>query len=403
MSASMQTEQVIAEERPAEAGALADREGRTASAQPAGGARYRFLIAAGGTGGHVLPGLRVADELRRRGHACTLIGTPRGMETRLAPKAGYPLELIESGRWQGGSWAGRLWTLAGAPWAVLQAARALDRVRPQAVLSLGGYAAAAASAAALAREIPLAILEPNAIPGLTHRLLGPFASRALTAFEEAAGYFPAGRSAVIGMPVREEFFNVPPRRPGRPFTILITGGSQGARRLNEAVIEALERWSAQNVLAQIRFLHQTGEQDFARVLQAYERHGARASVAPFFEDMPHRFAEADLVVCRAGASAVAELCAAGRASILVPYPFAADQHQLRNAEALAKAGGARLVRNQELTGERLAAEVDVCRRSGLEAMEAAARSRARPMAAQDAADCLEELARAAQRRYQHVS
>ena len=348
-----------------------------------------FVMAGGGTGGHVIPGLAVARELRQRGHAAVFVGASRGMEARLVPAAGFPLELLRAGALKKVSWRERLRTAVQLPAGLAQAASVLDRIRPRAVFSLGGYAAGPVLLMALMKDIPVVVMEPNAMPGFAHRLVGRFVRRALLGFGQAARFFPQGRWEVTGIPVREEFFRTPAKMHQPPWTVLITGGSQGSHRLNTAASEAAAGWALEN----ITFLHQTGENEYNEICFKYRQRGARAEVAPFFEDMPGAFARADLVVCRSGASAVAELAAAGRASILVPFPFAADQHQLRNAQAMQAAGAARLVEDRGLTGERLSAELrEMLETPGrLEAMELGARRMARPDAARRAAEVLESI------------
>jgi len=356
--------------------------------------RATFVVAAGGTGGHVLPGLEVARELRARGHDCCFVGTPRGLESRLVPAAGFPIEFVAAGALKQVSMARRLRTFLDMPRALIAARQILEQRRPAAVLGLGGYASGPIMLMALARGIPVVVLEPNAKPGLANRLAGPFAAWALLGFAEAGGYFPDKRQEFSGIPIRKEFFNLPARTNRNPFTVLVTGGSQGSRRINQAVLAAAKTWADDRRLSSVRLLHQTGEREFKEVSAAHQTSGIDAKVSAFFDDMPTAFAEADVVVCRAGASAVAELNAAGKASILVPYPFAADQHQLRNAEAMQQVGAARLVLDSELTGERLTAEIMklVDNPERLVEMEAAARSRAVSGAAERAADRLESLA-----------
>ena len=356
--------------------------------------RATFVIAAGGTGGHVLPGLEVARELRARGHDCCFVGTPRGLEGRLVPAAGFPIEFVAAGAWKQVSMARRFRTFVDMPRALIAAREILERRRPAAVLGLGGYASGPIMLMALARAVPVVVLEPNAKPGLANRLAGPFAAWALLGFAEAGEYFPDERQEVSGIPIRKEFFHLPARVHRDPFTVLVTGGSQGSRRINQAVLAAARTWADDRRLPGIRLLHQTGEKGFQEVRSAYEAAGIDVEVSAFLDDMPRAFLEADVVVCRAGASAVAELNAAGKASILVPYPFAADQHQLRNAEAMQQAGAARLVLDEELTAERLTAEIaNLLENPGrLEQMEAGARSRALSGAARRAADRLESLA-----------
>ena len=358
-----------------------------------------FVIAAGGTGGHVLPGLEIARELRARGHGCCFAGTPRGLEGRLVPAAGFPIEFVAAGALKQVSMARGLRTFAGLPRALITAREILERWRPAAVLGLGGYASGPVMLMALARDLPVVVLEPNAKPGLANRLAGPFSAWALLGFAEAGGYFPNKRQEVSGIPIREEFFHLPVRSHRTPFTVFATGGSQGSRRINQAVLKAAREWQLGGRLPGMRLLHQTGEKEFEEIRDAYQVSGIGAEVSPFFDDMPRAFGEADVVVCRAGASAVAELSAAGKASILVPYPFAADQHQLRNAEAMQRAGAARLVLDEELTAERLSAEIVnlAGNPARLQEMEAAARSRALSGAAKRAADRLERLAGASRR------
>ena len=353
-----------------------------------------FMIAAGGTGGHVFPGIEVARRLRQRHHRCVFLGTRQGQESRLVPRAGFEIEFLRTGAWQGQSILRRMKTLVRMPLGLIEAGSILDRNRPAAVLSLGGYSSAPLMLMALLREIPLVIMEPNAKPGLANRLAGPFAARALVAFPQARSYFAAGRGEVSGIPIRKEFFELQPRTGRSPFTVLITGGSQGARSLNQAVVEALPSWRAGAGPSELRILHQTGERDFERVRSAYGTIDEGWRVDAFFHDMPAQFAEADLIVCRAGASAVAELCAAGKASILVPYPRAADQHQLLNARAQEQAGAAIVVLDRELSGKRLAEQVSCLRKNPalLARMEKAAQSRAQPGAAERAADLLEQFA-----------
>ena len=350
-----------------------------------------YLIAAGGTGGHVFPGLEVARELRRRGHHAVFVGTQRGLESRVALESGFPIEFVQTDALKGVS-LGRRWrTMLCMPGTLVKAASILDRHRPAAVLSLGGYAAGPLALMALLRDVPLIILEPNARPGLSNRLVGPFASWSLLGFPGGERYFARNRCEVSGIPIREEFFQLPPRNRRTPMTVLITGGSQGSQSLNRALIEALPLWARHRRLGEMRFLHQTGLNEQESVQSAYESHGANARVEAFFDDMPAAFAQADLVVCRAGASAVAEAGAAGKASILVPYPFAADQHQLLNARAVEQAGAARVMLDREITGSRLVEEVDrlVGDPDQLRQLERAARRLAMPGAARKIADRLE--------------
>jgi UDP-N-acetylglucosamine--N-acetylmuramyl-(pentapeptide) pyrophosphoryl-undecaprenol N-acetylglucosamine transferase len=349
-------------------------------------------MAGGGTGGHVIPLVAVARELRRRGHAPFFVGTRQGLEARLVPAEGFPIEWIEIGALKRVGPARVVRTLWQLPRSVAQVGRLLKLRRPAAVFSMGGYAAGPAMLAAWLRGIPVVLMEPNAVAGLTNRWMGRFAARALVNFAEAAAQFPGGKTELAGLPVRDEFFSIPPKSRSGVFTLLITGGSQGSRRLNLA---ARQSWPLfRRADFPLRLIHQCGHQEHTVLAREFAASGLEGEVVPFLEDMPRALAEADLVVCRSGAGAVSELAAAGRPAILVPFPFAADQHQLRNAEALARAGAARLVPDAELTGERLFQEVSrlASDRDALERMGRAARSLARPGAAARAADILEELA-----------
>lgn len=230
------------------------------------------------------------------------------------------------------------------------------------------------------------------MPGFTNRVIGRLVARALISFAETAAYFPKGRTEITGLPVREEFFAIPSKAPGETLNILITGGSQGSRTLNRA---ARECWPLlRNSAMAVRIVHQTGPRDFEETRAAHENSGIDGEIVPFITDMPAAIEKADLVVCRSGAGAVSELAAAGRASVLVPFPFAADDHQTRNAEALARSGAARMIRDGDLTGETLFQAISELKsKSGeLERMAAAARKFAKPGAARRAADVLEELA-----------
>jgi len=357
------------------------------------------MMAGGGTGGHVVPALAVARELRTDGHNVRFIGVRRGMEAKLVPAENFPIEWIEIGGLKRVGFRQTLATLAELPWSVWQAARILERTAPSAVFSTGGYVAGPVLLAALWKRLPVVIMEPNAVPGFTHRKLASFVTRALLSFPETERWFPAGRAEVTGLPVREAFFAVPPKPRGGKLTILITGGSQGSRTLNRAVEESWPLWAKAWPKGAIRLIHQTGASAYPEIaprFQATVASGAiEGEVTAFLDDMPRAFAEADLVVSRAGMGAVSELAAAGKPSILVPFPAASDRHQLRNAEAFEKAGAARLVLDCDLTGPRFVQEVTrLLKEAGaLEKMGQAAREFARPGAARRAADVLEALCR----------
>lgn len=346
-----------------------------------------FVMAGGGTGGHVMPALAVARELRARGHAARFIGTRRGLEGKLAPAEKFPIEWIEIGGLNRVGLRKMLVTLGELPFSIWTAARMLDHDRPRAVFSTGGFVAGPVLLAALWKRIPIVIMEPNAIPGFTHRKLARFVSRALVSFPEAARWFPPAVTEVTGLPVREEFFAIRAKPRGQKLTVLFTGGSQGSRTLNRAAQESWALWDKNTV----RLVHQTGLFAYESLAPEFRKSGIEGEMSAFLADMPAAFASADVVVSRAGMSTVSELAAAGKPSILVPLPTAADQHQLRNAEAMEKIGAARVVLDAELTGQRLVEEVSRLADAPelLEKMGAAARSFAKPGAARRAADVLE--------------
>jgi UDP-N-acetylglucosamine--N-acetylmuramyl-(pentapeptide) pyrophosphoryl-undecaprenol N-acetylglucosamine transferase len=346
----------------------------------------RVLIAAGGTGGHIYPGIAVAQEIMRRdaNSKVQFVGTARGLETRLVPQAGFELSLIESAGLKNVRLGARLKGIAVLP---------LRQFQPDVVVGAGGYVSGPVVLTAALGNRPTLVMESNALPGWTNRMLARFVDRAAVSFEQALPYF-RGKAKVTGNPVRREFFEIPrtQREPGK-FSLLVFGGSQGARAINEAMVAALPRLKA--IPIDLRIKHQTGPADFEKVQAAYVAAGwrERADVRSYIDNMMADFAAADLVLCRAGATTTAELIAAGKASIMVPFPFAADDHQRKNAEALEAAGAARMILQQELSGDRLAAEIEKLVQSPqeLDRMEEASRKLAHGDAAAAAVDMIEEL------------
>ena len=350
-------------------------------------------MAGGGSGGHVIPSLAVARELRLRGHECVFIGTRNGFEARLAPGAGFPIEYIEIGGLKRVGMGQTLRTMLQLPTGIFRARRLLRRLAASAIFSMGGYAAGPVVLAGWWIRVPIIIMEPNAIPGFTNRKMARVVWRALLNFREAARFFPPGRSEVTGLPVRAEFFNLPVKTRTECVTVLITGGSQGSRTLNNAARESWRYFRESGF--PIQFIHQTGRNMHEELSREFASAGVAGEVVPFIEDMPAAFARADIVVCRSGAGAMAELAAAGKPSILVPLPTAADNHQLHNAQAFERAGAARVVLDREMDGKRLyegvrslSADADT-----LDRMSRRAREFAHPGAATRAADLMEEAAR----------
>lgn len=356
----------------------------------------RVLIAAGGTGGHIYPGIAVAQELRRRhGEAkVKFVGTARGLESRLVPQAGFELTLIDSSGLKNVSLGARVRGVATLPKSFMDALRIIRQFKPDVVVGAGGYVSGPVVLMAALTNRPTLIMESNALPGWTNRVLARFVDRAAVSFEEALPFF-RGKAVVTGNPVRHEFFEIRPKsRDATRFSLLVFGGSQGARAINEAMMSALPQLKASPVPLQIK--HQTGTADFERVQAAYENAGLEndAEVRSYIDNMVTDFANADLVICRAGATTTAELIAAGKAAVMIPFPLAADDHQRKNAEALQAAGAARMILQQDLSGERIAREIIELAQEPAEvsAMEEAARRLARGDAAAAAVNIIEELA-----------
>lgn len=340
----------------------------------------RLLLAAGGTGGHLFPGIAVAEAAQREVQAEVLfVGTASGMEKDVIPRLGFALRLIPAEQLRGRNW----WGMAHALWAALRGVGAARRVvrefAPDLIFSIGGYASGPTVLIGWARRVPCILLEPNAVPGLTNRLLGRLATKICVGFPRTARFFAAHKAVYTGNPVR---WSAPlpaaPHAQSEKFTVLIFGGSAGARRLNRALPQALALLDTDKDT--LRIIHQTGKADWAEVNETYAKLGVQAEVVPFIDNMQEVYAAADLVVCRAGANTVAELATMGKPAILIPYPYAADDHQRANAEVLVQAGAARMVLDAELTPERLREEISTFMhdRSRLEAMAQAAAALGRP-------------------------
>ncbi len=353
---------------------------------------HSFVLTGGGTGGHVFPALAVARILREREHRLLFIGTHAGMESRLVPEAGFEIQYIRSGALNRAGLRKQIQTGAQLPIGIAAAWALLRKFRPQAVFSTGGYVAGPVMLAARLARVPIVLLEPNIVPGFTNRRVARWVYRALLGFAGTEMWFPRGRSEVTGLPVRAEFFEVKAKEEGT-FTILITGGSRGSRTLNQASLRSWPLFRASG--APVRIIHQAGAAaDYDFLAREFSQSGVAGEITQFIPEIARAFAEADLVICRSGAGTVNELSAAGMPSILVPLPFAADDHQRRNAEAFVQAGAARMVPDKELSGERLFREAETLRLdpATLATMRKHVRQFARPGAAERAADVLEEAA-----------
>jgi UDP-N-acetylglucosamine--N-acetylmuramyl-(pentapeptide) pyrophosphoryl-undecaprenol N-acetylglucosamine transferase len=344
----------------------------------------RILIAGGGTGGHIIPALAIASALKTSyGADVRFIGTARGLEARLVPQAGYPLDLIAVGQLNRVGLVTKLKTFATLPKAVMDCMRLIHRWRPDAMVGVGGYASGPAMLAALLKRVPTLAFEPNAVPGMTNRMIGKRVTRAAVNFAPTLGYFR--NAELTGIPVRAEFSSILPKPAGGSgLRLLVMGGSQGALALNRTMPEIAKKLLES--VPGLTILHQAGARHEAGTRAAYADSGAPAGrweVRAFLEDMPKQFAEADLILARSGASTVAELAAAGRPSLLVPFPLAADDHQRKNAEVLLEAGAAAMLLEHDMTATKL---LDTLRGllenpEGLRQMAEKARSLARPAAA----------------------
>ena len=350
----------------------------------------RLLIAGGGTGGHLFPGVALAEEVvtRRPGNQVLFVGTEAGLEATVIPREGYPIEFIKVRKLRGGGLVGFILGLFAVPSAIFQSLRILRRFKPDVVIGVGGYASGPIALAAWMMRIPVAVQEQNAVPGLTNRILGRFVRVAFTAFDEAAEYFGHPQVQKLGNPIRRAFLDnfLKSKVEQAKCGILVFGGSQGAHALNMRVLEAMPH------LADLRetfcIVHQTGKADLEAVKKGYEGMGIKADVKEFIHNMSEAYTQAELVVSRAGASTLAELAVCKKAAILVPYPFAADNHQELNARALVAAGAAVMIRESDLTGERLAQEVRalLTNREALARMERASGRLGQPEAAKEIAD-----------------
>lgn len=357
----------------------------------------RVIIAGGGTGGHLFPGVALAEEIttRQEGNQVLFVGTARGIEARIVPQLGYALELIPVEGLKGKGLRSRFRGVSKLPRALLRSWQILSKFKPDLALGVGGYASGPLVLVAWLRGIPTAVLEQNTVPGMTNRILGKVVRFVFVMFEDSRAFFPPSKVKVYGNPIRrqllENFLRVRESREGR-FSLLVLGGSQGAHGLNRALSEAAPQLA---LIEGLRIVHQTGKNDEAMVREAYQASGVDAEVVVFIDNMSHAYEEAHLVICRAGATTLAELMVAKRASVLVPFPFAADNHQELNARAMVKAGASKMVRESERSSSLLAEMVaelagDPAQRSE---MERAARQAGRPEAAREIMDACAELLR----------
>ena len=352
----------------------------------------KVLIAAGGTGGHIYPGIAVAKEILKRSAASEIlfVGTARGLENKIVPENGFRLSLINSAGLKNVGLAGKLKGLFILPKSFLEARAIIKSFKPDVVVGAGGYVSGPVLLMASLMRVPTLVMDSNALPGFTNRRLAPFVTCAALTFEDALPYF-GEKGIVTGNPVRKEFFDIEPKQRGEKINLLIFGGSQGARMINSAMVEALSDLSHDR----LNITHQTGEGDFENIKELYNRAGFGdvAEIKPYISNMVDEFAKSDLIICRAGATSCAEIAAAGKAALLIPLPTAADDHQRKNAEALEKAGAARMILQKDLSGKSLAEKINGLINSPdkITEMESSAKKLAKADAAEVTVNLIESL------------
>lgn len=349
----------------------------------------RGVIAGGGTGGHLFPGIAIAEAFvgRETGNEVLFVGTGRGMDVKVLAGGKFPLKTISARPLKGIPLVGKVKAIWNIPRAISDARSILKEFQPQIVLGVGGYSSGPTLLAAFLLGIKRVIHEPNVVPGMTNRLLRRFCQRIFVSFEETKKYFPKEKTIVTGTPVRREIIEMKGRQKGDRFTILIFGGSMGAHRINEKMMEALD--FLKGIKDSVRIFHQTGSRDVDFVSGGYREKGFEASVKPFFDEMATYYQLSDLIVCRAGASTIAELAVSGKAAIFIPYPYAAHQHQLINARTLAEMGAGKMIRDADLSGPILAQTILSLYDQPEERarIEKGIRQLARPRAAEEIVDC----------------
>lgn len=349
-------------------------------------AALRVVLAGGGTGGHLYPAIAVAERMRVRCADIKIdfLGLRNGLEAQLVPREGFPLHVVSAMPFKGRSRLAQIRAIGTLGLGTWQAIRILRRLRPHLVIGAGGYVMGPAMLAAAVLRLPRVIMEQNVLPGLAVRTMARCAHRVFTAFPETQAHLPGRHVECTGIPIRQEICDIGTSGPAHAedqLHVLVFGGSQGAHRINQAMIEAVPFFKAEQ--RRVRVVHQTGEADYAGVVQAYAAAAFSAEVSPFLDDMAERYRWADVAVCRAGASTLAELTACGKPAVLVPYPYAADDHQYHNAMALQQRGAAQVIPDAELVGSRLVAAIRLLLESPARLRQQAQHSRqlGRPLAA----------------------
>ncbi len=323
-----------------------------------------MIIAGGGTGGHLFPGLALAEEFKRRDNATEVVfvGTEHGIEARIIPREGYPIKFLRAEGFVGRSLFRKIRALAKSAVSTIDAYRILGVVMPDIVIGVGGYASGALVLTAALRSVPTMIHEQNSVPGLTNKMLGRVVKRVCVTYHESLSFFPLGKTFLTGNPVRLKILKGEREAACRlfsldkdMFTVFIFGGSSGARSINRAMVETLNHLN--NLKSNIQFLHQTGDKDFENIRDAYRKAGVKGTVAPFIYQMAEAYAAADVVISRAGATTLAEITALGKPSILIPYPYAAGRHQEFNALKLREMGAAYVILDNMMKGETIARSI----------------------------------------------
>jgi len=317
--------------------------------------KIKVFIAGGGTGGHVFPAIAVGNELVRRRAEIVFIGNKKGLESELVPKRGWKIEYISSPRWKGRNFVGRILALLQIPFSLIRAFRIISKYRPNIIIGVGGYVSVPVLLVAILRRISIVVMEQNSIPGLANKLLGRFAKRIFISFPISQKYFNSKRTFLSGNPVRDEIREVSNRLPSLSgaFVVMCFGGSQGAKSINEALFASLRFLRKRR--HELKFIHQIGlHTDLDIAKNIYEKEGFEAEVSRFISDIEESYAQSHLIICRAGATSIAELMVAGRPAILVPYPFAANDHQRENAKYVMDQGGAVMVLDKDLDGQKMA-------------------------------------------------
>lgn len=357
----------------------------------------RMIITGGGTGGHVYPGIAVAREIESRGkNEILFVGAKRGIESRLVPENGYKIELIEITGLKGRGLLAKLSTLAKLVTAVFRAFAIIKKFRPDLVLGVGGYASGPVGIAAKLAGIPVALAEQNALPGMTNRWLGRFvAQKVFVTWPESVKSFSADKAVVTGNPIRPEFFEVKRMRTDNLFSLLVIGGSQGAVSINNAICDSIGLFNANK--DKLRIVHQSGRNDERKVKEAYTSAEFEHEVKAFLDDMPQRLADADLVISRAGAGAISEICAVGRGAVYVPFPGASDDHQTKNGVEMEKAGAGIVVDDKDFNAEKAVALIKdfLADTEKAEEMGRQAKAKSVPGSAEKIADHLFEMVREA--------